>query len=102
MAKLCKCGAIVDRRCFKCYPVQNHDKTTAERGYDHHWRRLSERKRKLDPLCEHCEKQGVTRPADHVHHIVPIRTAPHLRLEWSNLMSVCKSCHEELERADAG
>jgi 5-methylcytosine-specific restriction protein A len=96
MPKLCKCGKIVDRRCFDCYPTQ-HKQTTKERGYGHDWKQLSQRKRKLDPLCEECQRHGIVTPAEHVHHIVPIAEAPHLRLEWSNLMSVCHSCHDKLE-----
>jgi 5-methylcytosine-specific restriction enzyme A len=95
--KLCKCGEIVKDKCARCYPSVNHKQTTAERGYDHEWRKLSESKRKLDPLCEECERKGFSTAAESVHHVVPIRLAPHLRLVWSNLMSVCNECHELLE-----
>lgn len=98
MPKLCKCGAIVERRCEKCYPRQ-HDRTTKERGYGSDWRRLSERKRAIDPLCERCADRGSVTPATEVHHVRSIASAPHLRLEISNLMSVCHACHEELEGA---
>ena len=30
--KLCKCGAIVEKRCERCYP-STHQRTTTERGY---------------------------------------------------------------------
>lgn len=73
-------------------------KTTTERGYGNDWRQLSERKRAEDPLCENClEKYSKATPAVHVHHMKPIATHPELRLEWSNLMSVCEPCHNELE-----
>ncbi len=100
--RVCKCGAIIQGKCPSCYQPQ-HNKTTAERGYGNDWRKLSERKRAADPLCERCLGNGRTEPARHVHHIKPISDRPDLRLEWSNLMSVCVECHEELERgSDTG
>ena len=36
--------------------------------------------------------------ATEVHHIVKIKDRPELRLEWSNLMSVCRDCHERIEK----
>lgn len=98
MPKLCRCGAIVDKRCTRCHPPTPHRQTTSERGYDHRWRQLSERKRAEDPLCEHCLQHDRVTPAEHVHHIVPIHQDPTLRLVWGNLMSVCQACHTLLER----
>lgn len=74
------------------------EKTTAERGYAAGWPKARRYKLAIDPLCERCGKHGMTTAADEVHHIVPIKDAPHLRLEASNLMSVCRPCHEEIER----
>lgn len=39
-------------RCEDCQPPDAG--TTTERGYDHHWRKLSERARKLSPFCAEC------------------------------------------------
>jgi 5-methylcytosine-specific restriction enzyme A len=100
--KLCRCGAIVKRRCERCSPKQAHAATTAERGYDHRWRTLSERKRREDPLCEECMRLGNVTPATEVHHIVSIAAAPHLRLRWTNLASVCSACHARLEQEARG
>lgn len=47
-----------------------------------------------NPMCE-C---GCGRPADTVHHIVPIDVAPDRRLEMDNLMSLTRECHERIER----
>lgn len=94
--KLCKCGAIVEKRCNHCNPPA-HAQTTKQRGYGHDWRKLSEYKRALDPLCEHCMSRGKTEPATEVHHIIPIARSPGLRLVLDNLMSVCHACHDELE-----
>ena len=97
--KLCRCGRLVKDRCEHCQAVPQHRKTTAERGYGHDWRQLSERKRAADPLCERCLERGISTPATEVHHIQPIATHPELRLVISNLMSVCHTCHEAIEAA---
>lgn len=96
--RLCKCGAIVANRCLVCYPM-THARTTKQRGYDHAWRKLSERVRQEQPLCPDCETEGRAIPSTEVHHIVPIKKAPKLRLVRSNLIAVCKRHHEERERA---
>lgn len=96
--RICRCGAVVDGTCPTCDKRHGHKKTTKQRGYGYDWKKLSERKRASDPLCENClEKYSKVTPAVHVHHIKPIATYPELRLAWSNLMSVCATCHEELE-----
>lgn len=95
--RLCRCGAIVKSRCLKCYPHPKHKRTTADRGYDNRWKVLSERKRHEHPLCQRCEEQGIVRVATEVHHVRSIESAPWLRLEWTNLMSVCRACHREIE-----
>lgn len=45
------------------------------------------------PLCHDCEANGITRAAEQVHHKLKVKDHPELRLEWSNLMSLCESCH---------
>ena len=95
--RLCRCGAIVKGKCDRCKPA-THTRTTGQRGYDHAWRLLSERKRQNDPLCERCADNGRVTPATEVHHIQSIADAPHLRLTWDNLMSVCAACHAEIEQ----
>jgi len=94
--RVCRCGELVCGPCPHCHKPQQAKKT-AERGYDNRWRRLSERKRATDPLCEHCLKSDRITPAEHVHHIESIASRPDLRLVWSNLMSVCADCHREIE-----
>jgi 5-methylcytosine-specific restriction protein A len=98
--KLCKCGRIVKDRCEYCNPKENHKQTTKERGYDYSWDKLSKLKRTHNPLCEVCCEKGMVTPATEVHHKVKIKNRPDLRLDWDNLMSVCRSCHEAIERAN--
>jgi predicted HNH restriction endonuclease len=51
------------------------------------------------PLCEKCEAEGYTVPAEHVHHVRSFvqENNPQMRRELafrlSNLQSLCASCH---------
>lgn len=67
------------------------------------WQRL--RAAKLSEcgyLCEECKAHGVTTIAEDVHHIVPIREDWDRRLDIDNLMAVCVSCHNKIERRGGG
>lgn len=99
--KLCQCGGVrEDRRggtCQRCGAgKQAKSKTTTERGYDGAWNKLSVRVRQEQPLCECCLINGIVTPATEVHHKVSIEEAPWLRLERSNLMSLCNGCHKAI------
>lgn len=64
--------------------------------YDHDWQRLSKRFLKVHPMCM---VRGCGRQAKHADHIVTVRAAPHLRLEWSNLQALCHQHHSRLTHA---
>lgn len=68
--------------------------TSTERGYDSRWRRVRKRKLRTDPLCEPCMKRDRTTAATEVDHITPLSSGG-ARLEWSNLQSICRSCHAQ-------
>lgn len=100
--RFCHCGRIAEAcpcdRCRKYEPKKKqHELTTKERGYGHDWRRLSERYRAENPLCERCRMKGRVEPATEVHHKQKIAEAPHRRLDVTNLISVCSECHVILE-----
>ncbi len=67
--------------------------SAADRGYDSAWRKVRRIKLARDPLCERCAADGRTRVADMVHHRVPVKEDPSLRLVLENLESLCNSCH---------
>jgi 5-methylcytosine-specific restriction protein A len=100
--RLCVCGAVKeDKRGSVCPQCQrgakrNKARSTTEHGYDYAWRRLSERVRAEHPLCQVCEQRGDVTPATEVHHIIPVDDAPWLRLERSNLVSICNQCHNDI------
>ena len=47
------------------------------------------------PLCADCEQAGRTTAAEEVHHKVRISLAPEKRLDFDNLLALCKSCHSK-------
>lgn len=59
--------------------------------YGRAWKRIRDHHVQEHPLCEECLKQGIYKPAEEVHHIVPLNDGgTHAR---SNLVSLCRSCH---------
>ena len=74
------------------------------------WKHLTILKKRANPLCEQCIKDGeaigipggYVKSVECVHHIIPIETARtkeemrRLAFDWNNLMSLCKSIHKEL------
>lgn len=62
--------------------------------YGRAWKRIRDRYAKEHPLCERCLKEGRITPMDEVHHILPVNRGG--GNEESNLMSVCKSCHNKI------
>ena len=66
--------------------------TSAERGYDHQWAKLSKLKRQQCPVCEDCRQETSAQ----VHHITPFDgVSDPLRTRWSNLVALCKACHQK-------
>lgn len=63
------------------------------RGYDAKWERLRDLKLATDPLCELELREGKTVAATQVDHIKPHRGNKALMFDWSNLQSLCASCH---------
>lgn len=49
-----------------------------------------------DGLCEKCRKQGKISAGVDVHHIVPIEKDWNKRLDYDNLILLCKECHNEI------
>ena len=87
--------------CSKCGVIPRHgwqdDKergTRHERGYDNAWLKLAAVYKLRHPFCEDCLARGRHVPVDEVHHKTPFSGMDDpLRLDWSNLRSLCKLCH---------
>ena len=63
--------------------------------HDSRWARLSQLKRKGEPLCRLCHAGGRIVPAAVVDHIVPLADGG--SHEESNLMPLCKRCHDAIK-----
>ncbi len=64
------------------------------RKYGRAWKRIRDRYARLHPLCERCLKEGRITPMEEVHHILPVNRGG--GNEETNLMSLCRSCHEKV------
>lgn len=66
------------------------------------WKRLRLWKLANNPLCESCNKEGKTIPAEDIHHIVSFMSTndynrrTFLAYDYDNLMSLCKHCHQRI------
>ncbi len=57
------------------------------------WKALRAAFLAVNPLCADCYKRGRVTPANHVHHVIDRKVRPDLALEWTNLESTCRACH---------
>ena len=71
--------------------------SAADRGYDNAWRAVRKQFLKANPTCCMCGQ-----PATEVDHIVSIRERPDLRLRWSNLRALDRSCHSRRTALEQG
>lgn len=69
---------------------------SAQRGYDHRWRKARKMFLKEHPLCVMCEKEGKTTPATEVHHVIPFKGDMSLFWDESNWVALCKRCHSRI------
>lgn len=79
-------------RCPKHRNYTDTRKPPQKRGYDHRWRRLRTAYARAHPVCQIREKCDGD-PVEEVDHIIPITEAPEKRLDWENLQSACRRCH---------
>lgn len=106
------CGQrVITGRCPACHTKQSNAgrDSSASRGYDARWARVSRAFRTLHPICgmraddsldmvnSRCVQQGLTTPAECVDHVIPIRDGGEMFNE-SNLMSACLACNGWKER----
>ena len=101
------CYGIYDpntNECNKCGPrpktnwrPDSERGTRHQRGYDEPWLKLAAYRLIHDQkLCQECDRQGHTTEATEVHHIIPFNGLDDpLRLDFSNLESLCVGCHRK-------
>lgn len=92
-----------------CYGQYCDDhKTSENRKYDRYernqtaaavyrskcWQAVRKKYYEAHPLCEECLTEERLTPAEEVHHIVPL-SAGGEPFAFSNLRSLCRSCHQK-------
>lgn len=75
--------------------------SSRKRGYSAAWDRLAARWLRKNPLCRWCDARNCAVPAVLVDHILPVRDFPALRLQTSNVQSLCRECHGLKTRMEA-
>ena len=83
----------------KQYNKYQRDPQTYKR-YSNRWRRIRQLYVKEHPICELCEKKGIIKPVEEVHHIIPLSEGGSHKS--NNLMSLCKSCHSKITATEGG
>ena len=105
MLKSCKyCGRIHDSK-FNC---GKKPKATYNRKEKEKFRYTSKMKKKSSDikkaanyLCEYCLYQNkLTYTELETHHIFKLQERPDLALEDTNLICLCRNCHEKAEKSE--
>jgi 5-methylcytosine-specific restriction enzyme A len=76
--------------------------SSPRRGYDAAWRRARDAQLAREPLCRMCREVGMLAQATVVDHIQSVQERPDLRLEPSNLRSLCSAHHNWRTAGDQG
>ena len=86
----CENHRVEERRRYDKYQRSKD----VNKKYGRAWKRIRDRYVREHPLCEMCKEDGRLTPTDEVHHVLPVsQGGTHDR---SNLMSLCKSCHNKI------
>lgn len=83
-----ECSIIAERTKARKAKHDAKRPSRQARGYDAEWDRARAEWLRAYPSCTRCGAK-----ASLVDHIVPIKQAPHRRLDRTNFQSLCTSCH---------
>lgn len=105
MRKQCSFGGCNNIALTDTYRCKDHSVSyTPKKRYEHHyhqgkhiyssarWVNLRKQFIRHNPLCAHCEAQGILTPAVLVDHIKEIKDGGAV-YDVSNLQSLCNACH---------
>ena len=81
-------------------PVEDRRGSARQRGYSPAWDRLAKAFLRANPLCALCSHDHRPVAAELVDHVTPIREAPDRIYDYSNLQSLCRSCHARKTHAE--
>lgn len=80
----------------KVYNSSNRDPKRQQFYESSEWRKLSRKvKEEANWLCEWCAEDGYEVNASYTHHIVEVKDDWSKRLQRSNLVAICSTCHEQ-------
>lgn len=68
--------------------------SSTKRGYDRRWRKARALFLKDNPLCLHCQEEGVVELASVVDHIKPHKGDMKLFWDFNNWQPLCKKHHD--------
>ena len=95
----------MNRKQYELERKRRFDKnrpSRSKRGYGRDWQRVRLAHLEMEPFCRFCKERNWLVAAQVVDHIISIEERPDLRLEHSNLRSLCKSCHDSRTSFDHG
>ncbi len=81
------------------YEQYRRDPATRKR-YGRNWQRIRAQYIAAHPLCERCLAEGKHTPVQEVHHKIPLSKGG--TNDYSNLMSLCTSCHSAITAKEGG
>ena len=62
------------------------------------WKQCRAKYKSLHPICERCEKAGIVKRAERIHHKVYLTVDnykdPEISLNFDNLEALCFDCHQ--------
>lgn len=64
------------------------------------WRKLSRQTLENNPVCVVCYERGIIRPAQIADHRIELKDDWSRRLDPSNIVSMCRSCHNRKTREE--
>ena len=77
--------------------MENYHEKYASFYNSKEWKQLRKLKyADANGLCEKCFLKGIIKEGVDVHHKIPIEDDWDKRLDYSNLMLLCKDCHNEI------
>ncbi len=80
---------------------QRHDTrrpAARDRGYNHEWRKARAEYLAAHPHCRECAKNGITRLATVVDHIIRHRGDKSLFWHRANWQPLCEPCHNSIKQ----
>jgi 5-methylcytosine-specific restriction endonuclease McrA len=89
-----QCALVAERTKARKAKADKQRPSARARGYDAEWERARADWLAAYPSCRRCGA-----PATLVDHIIPIRKAPHRRLDRTNFQSLCTPCHSGHKQA---